>query len=130
MKPKHDPAAIRLLESIGFRIEEEEMKYAMNQPINAGVYIGIFATRAAEPVNLRPHHFTPAFRDVYVGECVGGYYATSHITGELRLFRQHRKNTDKAAKVYSVFGYGKTELEAVRAFVDNLTASPIRYNVR
>lgn len=124
----HDPHAIKLLESIGFRIEEDEMNYAMNQPINAGVYIGIYATRTAEPVNLHPHHFTPAFRDVYVGECAGGYYATSHIVGELRHYRQHHRNTDKAAKIRNVFGSGKTELEAVQVFARNMTASPIRYN--
>lgn len=116
----HDPHAIKLLESIGFRVDND----AMNDPL----YTGIFATCTAEPVNLHPHHFTPAFRSVFVGECAGGYYATSHITGELRLFRQHRKNTDKAAKIRNIFGSGKTELEAVQVFARNMTASPIRYN--
>ncbi len=114
----HDLHAIKLLESIGFRIEEGDNPF----------YSGIFATKTAEPVNLKPHHFTPAFRSVFVGECVGGYYATSHITGELRLFRQRRKNTDRTAKVRNVFGSGKTELEAVQVFARNMTASPIRYN--
>jgi hypothetical protein len=119
--PKHDLAAIRLLESVGFRIDED----ALNDPD----FPGIHGNKSAEPVNMLPHHFAPHGRDVYVGQCVGGYYATSHICGELRMFRQHKRNTDKAAKVRNVFGSGKTELEAVRALVDNLTARPIRYNV-
>ncbi len=118
---KHSIKAIRLLESVGFRINED----AMNDPH----ITGIFGNKTAEPVNLHPHHFVPVGRDVYVGKAKGGYYVTSHLSGELRLFRQHKKNTDFNAKVCNVFGKGKTQLAAVKDFVANFTATPIRYNV-
>lgn len=118
---RHCPLAIKAIQGAGFKIDEN----ALADPS----FRGIHATKTAEPVNLYPHHFTPAFRDLFVGEAVFGFYCTSHMIGELRLFRQRKVNTDKSASVRNVFGHGKTQLDAVQMFVKNFTASPIRYNV-
>lgn len=119
---KHSIQAIRLLEKAGFRIDED----AMRDPL---LCISIHAHKTAEPVNLQPHHFTPAFRSLFVGKAKGGYYCTSDIVGEYRRYRARKWNTYHNHHVRNVFGHGKTELAAVRAFLANFTATPIRYNV-
>lgn len=87
-----------------------------------------FATIAAEPVDLRPDHFKPRFRDVFLGNTQTGFYVTSHITGEFRKYRARKYNTNPDYSTHNIFGHGKTEDEAVAMFVENFKNK--KYNIR
>jgi hypothetical protein len=70
----------------------------------------------AEPYDVGKDHFKPRYRDVYIGECVNGYYITSHIKGMMRRYRCRREfDTD----VGNIFGGGETLEVAITQFVHN-----------
>lgn len=116
MKTKRPPTLFKLLESSGFTLSD-----FMQDPVCTGIH----ATAPAESFDTSPDHFTPSFRDFFIGKAKGGYYATSHIHGTMRRYRC--RQTYKAT-VGNVFGYGKTELAALRDFLANYNATPKKYN--
>jgi hypothetical protein len=81
----------------------------------------------AEQHDVGKDHFTDTYRDLFVGEAIGGWYVTSHIVGEFRGYRRRRNTIDHNHKILNVFGHGKTPVEAVQMFLTNFKSK--RYNV-
>ncbi len=82
---------------------------------------GSFGTTPAEPYPVGKNHFTPRWRDVYIGRCHWsgggfGYYITSHIYGTMR---RYRCCLSYDAHIANIFASGKTRREAVRSFLRN-----------
>ena len=85
-----------------------------------------FGTMDAEPIDMRPDHFTPIHRDVYFAPCCGGWYVTSHILGTMR--RRYRRRNSEKTDVANIFGGGKTLQEAIEVFERNFKSKT--YNVQ
>ena len=62
-----------------------------------------------EPYSVGKNHFKPYFRDVYVGECNGGYYVSSHIVGDYREYRCRR--TYPNTNIANIYAWGTTMVE-------------------
>ena len=93
----------------------------------AGVTFDDWGKIAPEPYDVGKDHFTPEFRDVYIGGTFDNrFYVTSHIYGEYRKYRCRRKNS--GFSIGNIFGKGKTKEEAVKNFLKNFTAVPKIYN--
>lgn len=85
----------------------------------------IWGTIEPESYNVGKHHFTALFRDVFVGEAVGGWYATSTIHGDMRFYRC--RTVYEGHQILNVFGHGKTPVDAVNMFLTNYKNK--RYNI-
>ena len=83
-----------------------------------------FGTITPEPYDVGKNHFKPTFRSVFVGSAKDGWYVTSNISGEMRLYRHHYTYETEIA---NIFGLGKTRMEAIENFVSNFTNKT--YNV-
>ena len=69
-----------------------------------------------EHFDFRPNHvLTTPYRDVYIGECQGGWYITSHIYFRGRMFRRRKYNVEHM-KVRNLFGGGATLAQAFAIF--------------
>jgi hypothetical protein len=77
-----------------------------------------------EKNDRRYHILSPPFRDVFFGQCNGGWYVTSSIIFSARIFRCRNKYT---ARKYNIFGGGKTLEEAMLEFEVNFRVK--KYNV-
>lgn len=103
--------AIKRLQSLGFEISKDP-------------YF-TWGKMAPEPYDMKPHHFTPWFRDVSMGKAVGGYYITSSIKGTMRRYRCRKLHS---AHVGNIFGKG-TNLELAMADFEHNFNNKI-YNVK
>jgi len=103
-------------------------KNATNLLINAGFKMesAKWGSMAPEPYSAGKNHFKPYFRDVFIGECVDGFYVTSNIVGDYREYRCHK--TYPNTNVANIHGHGKTETDAVENFLVNFNSK--NYNVR
>jgi len=83
-----------------------------------------FGTTRPEPYDVGKDHFKPTFRSIYISsEMYAGtnksfFYITSHIHGNMRLYR-HRYWYESS--VGNIFASGKTLGEAVIQFTHKLT---------
>ncbi len=78
-----------------------------------------FGTIKPESYSVKPDHFTPTFRTVYVADCDwrGGFcYVTSSITG---TYRGYRCRNSYDTEVGNIFASGKTRAEALAKFAEN-----------
>lgn len=78
-----------------------------------------FGTVTPEPYDTGKDHFKPSFRSIYVSSRMkdGGYYVTSSICGQMRLYRHHYWNE---AEIGNIFAHGETLKEAITKFRHNL----------
>jgi hypothetical protein len=104
----------------------EEMLTEAGFTIHKGLTEGesLFATIDAEPYSVKPNHFEPRNRTLYVSGPMHAhgtfYYATSCINGR---WRGHRcKNWIENADVGNIFGSGRTQHAAVVQFLENFKA--------
>ena len=77
---------------------------------------GTWGSQSPEAYNVKPDHFIPLFRDVFVGKSVGGYYVTSHIKGKMRRYRCREWFE---TTVGNIFGGGSTLEQAMLEFEVN-----------
>lgn len=81
-----------------------------------------------EPVDVGKNHFSPTFRDVFIGETFNHkFYVTSHVHGKYRGYRWRLYNTFDA-DLANIFGMGETAQKAVQDFINHFTANPKIYN--
>ena len=86
------PQAIARLKKLGFDMSHET-----------------WGTIEAEPYDVGKNHFTPRWRDVFLGKCLNGYYVTSHIKG---MMRHYRCRQAYEVDIGNIFGGGATLKEA------------------
>lgn len=74
----------------------------------------VHGTIGAEAFNYYPHSIlSEPMRDVFLGECKGGWYVTSHINFKAKRFRAREVHT---ASILNIFGSGQTIEAAIEEF--------------
>jgi len=77
---------------------------------------GKWGSQSPELYSVKPHHFKPMFRDVFIGTVGNGFYITSHIKGSMR---RYRCRTWFETTVGNIFGSGSTLELAMMEFESN-----------
>jgi hypothetical protein len=86
---------------------------------------GTWGSKPPEPYSVGKNHFSPYFRDVFIGETRTGFYVSSNIVGKMRRYRCRRWD---GAKVGNIFGGGITLDAAIKEFIENFVSKT--YNIR
>ena len=95
--------AAQRLKVLGFQFFEQ-----------GGIRWGAMAAEDFDPG--RCHVLSEPFRDVFIGECKGGWYITSHINFSAQRCHSQDKHT---ATILNIFGSGKTLEHALEEFEHN-----------
>ena len=95
---------VTLLREAGFEVNvNEDHIFGTIKPEDFSKYVG-------------KNHFTPYFRDFYLGTTVSGaWYATSSIQGDMRFYR--RRTVYKDHSILNIFAHDKDPLVAVKMFL-------------